>query len=167
MRRFSLLASRRTDQLEPLSRGDGRTEITADLPGYISVNAAGHRVDANIMQPPTQSCFDAYGEHKIRNGRVGSCYDFHVGDGCDGQECLCDHSAISDEILSVLLFKCQNTRCVDGGACRSFNCYFGHSCHWERCADTQSKCKFEDAELGVDQAVHHWEMGRLRNGSMG
>jgi hypothetical protein len=129
MRQFSLLASRRTDQLEPLSRGDGKTEITADLPGYIPVNAAGHRVDANIIQPPTQSCLDDYREHKIWNGRVGSCHDFHVGDGCNGQACLYDHSAVSDDVLSVLLF--------------------------------------EDAEHGVVQAVHHWEMGRLRNGSVG
>ena len=166
MCQFTLLATRRPDQLEVFKRRDSNCVITDELPGYVPVNAAGQRVDENIVQRPADSCFDDYREYKRRNGRVRSCNDYHLGDGCDGEECQYNHSEITDDVLSVLCFLSQRTRCVYGGACRRVNCYFGHACHWKDFGGKHPKCKFQDGEHGVDQTVHHWKMGRLRYDSI-
>jgi hypothetical protein len=57
----------------------------------------------------------------------------------------------------VLRYMYQKKACEDGGTCR-VNCYFGHFCLVEACS---MGCQFELDDHGVDQDIHHWDLGTL------
>jgi len=158
--RFILIAT--TSAPGPLAlKTSPKKKIVQYLPGYVPVNPSNQRVDTTFVSKLEQPCFDEHRAHVDQNDGQECCIDLFLSDACDGMGCPFSHSEITDDMLSVLRFVCQISRCMYGPACRRMYCNFGHACHREDCGGKHSKCKFPDGGHGVDQTVHHWEMGRL------
>lgn len=121
----------------------------------IPVNKLSQRVDAYFPRPP-QSDFDDYSSPtKYFKRRYNN---FHLGGGCELEDCIYSHEPLASNMLDVLRSICLDVPCVNGGACRRIGCYHGHACHRNPC--DRAKCGYGEGMHGVDGVVVGYEPGR-------
>jgi hypothetical protein len=119
-------------------------------PRWISLNAAGHRLDPAITTP-TQKERSTY---KTRTKRKNLCTVFFIYGKCGHKFCRYDHTAITPSMLHVLKFNLSEFPCGMQGACRAQDCFRGHVCARKECKGSNyAGCKFGPDAHGVDLEV--------------
>lgn len=99
---------------------DGRLPCQSEAqPGYIPINKDGQRLDCHLPFPP-RSAWDAL---MILSRHVKLCRWFHLVGNCGkGNNCLYDHSEVTDDMRNCLRYGLRRLACHQGGLCRRIDC---------------------------------------------
>jgi hypothetical protein len=102
---------------------------TSTVPGFITLNRDGQRLDAYLRSPTTE-------EWKNYNSCFTSskpCNAFHLRRSCTTFACPYDHEPIEPDVKRTLEYVLRGNPCPRRGKCRKANCALGHVCTKEGC----------------------------------
>lgn len=123
------------------------------LEGLIPINSVGLRLDIQRTAPtPTQwAKFDAHRKNKK------PCTNFHLGKSCSHTSCAYSHDPLGEDEYYVLQYIRHEFPCSKKGKCRRLNCFDGHVCQKEACANGKVKsCKMTAEMHSLDRELADW-----------
>ena len=132
----------------------------------IHLNKNDERIDAALPNVPDGA------EERFRDRtRIKKfCNNFQLLGQCILHDCRYDHNPIDSELLLVLRKQCRKLPCVTGWRCRTFDCFYGHVCPYEECAQRrggQRGCTFgplHDIDTKVSQVLREGEDSQNKSG---
>ncbi|KAL2816480.1 hypothetical protein BJX63DRAFT_137076 [Aspergillus granulosus] len=120
---------------------------------FIPVNKDGERIDIYVP-PPSPEVWELY----VKRSKVRKlCNNYHLGGGCDNENCEFDHSAADSNSLNVMKYILRQHVCTKGARCRLLNCYVGHHCQKGGCRGIKP-CRFGRRAHTLDVTVAQWEV---------
>ena len=124
---------------------DSHTEVKNE----IWLNENGARIDApRTYSNKAKKTLDK----RLKSRGITLCNAHYLGT-CPNSQCALSHSEqLSRDELAVLRYRARILPCYDGLSCRSYDCFYGHTCPYDGNCTFGQKCKFF-AYHGVDRVV--------------
>ena len=130
------------------SSPDTGTKPPRSLGKMIHLNKDYQRID-----PPLPAATESGKVGYARRVRVKQfCHDYQLLGRCLSASCSFDHEPVAPELLLILKHQLRKLPCVQRLSCRSFDCYYGHTCPEQGCGRGK-RCKFGALQHDVDNTT--------------
>ncbi|KAF2230961.1 hypothetical protein EV356DRAFT_452845 [Viridothelium virens] len=121
--------------------------------GLIPLNCHDCRLD--LYHPtPTSEQLKTWKEH---TSKIKVCNNYHLGLGCEINECHYNHQPLSPDQIETLRIMNRNSPCKQQGACRKKDCPKGHICQKDcRGSAIPGMCKLPGRAHHTEFSVAQW-----------
>jgi hypothetical protein len=144
--------------LKPMSQSRTTSANASPLPtqliaGLIPINANGQRLDTQRSAPtPAQ-----WAKFETRQKTKKACTDFSLRKLCNRLVCEYSHDPLDSDEYYVLQYIRHEFPCSKKGKCRRLDCYDGHVCQKDSCANGKAKfCKMTPEMHNMDRGLADW-----------
>lgn len=123
------------------------------ISGLVPINSVGQRHDAQRIAPTAAQ----WTKFETRQKTKKACKDFFLGKVCNQFLCDFSHDPLDSDEYCVLQYIRHEFPCSKKGKCRRLDCYDGHVCQKDACANGKAKsCKMTLDMHSLDRGLAAW-----------
>lgn len=128
--------------------------------GYTPINKLGQRLDIFFPHPNAAARKEFY--DRFPAGTKQPCNWHLLSKNCrNTAPCPYDHSDVTQNILLYRRFQTSIIPCANGSKCRRADCFYGHLCRRQKCANGDVEGCTMLAFHQVDPEVARWVKGSM------
>lgn len=123
---------------------------------FVLLNVNNERVDTYLGKVDAKALESM--THRAKDTKI--CNDFHLNKKCWTPDCPYTHAPqLDSKQLVVLRYWARRIPCDQSSACRSIDCWYGHTCIFDKQCNLPKSCRFKHVHHVDRRAVRVWRPG--------